>query len=46
MTPPRLARWLLRLAAPRADREFLLADAAEEFERIALESGRRAAGRW
>ena len=46
MTPPRLARWLLRLAAPRADREFLLADAAEEFERIALESGRRAAVRW
>jgi predicted permease len=46
MTPPRLARWLLRIATPRTDREFLLADAAEEFERIALEAGRATAIRW
>ena len=44
MKPPTVAQWLLRLAAPRADREFLLADAAEEFERIAIESGRRDGG--
>lgn len=46
MKPPTVAQWLLRLATPRADREFLLADAAEEFERIAIESGRRTATRW
>jgi putative ABC transport system permease protein len=46
MRPPRVAEWLLRLATPRADREFLLADIGEEFERVVRESGPSAASRW
>ena len=46
MRPPRVAERILRLATPHEDREFLLADIAEEFERIAHESGRAAADRW
>src|SRR5688572_5658882 len=44
--PPRLASLLLRLAADREDRSFILEDAREEFERIVQTDGMRAANRW
>ncbi len=44
--PPRLASSLLRLAAHRDDRHFILDDAREEFERIAGGEGIRAANTW
>jgi putative ABC transport system permease protein len=44
--PPRLASFLLRVAADRHDRAFILDDAREEFERIAGTEGGRAARRW
>lgn len=45
MTPPRVAQWLARLAAPRAVAESYLDDLAESFERVAREHGPRAARR-
>jgi putative ABC transport system permease protein len=44
--PPPVASFLLRLAADRDDRHFILDDAREEFERIAGGEGIRAAKRW
>jgi putative ABC transport system permease protein len=44
--PPRLAERLLRAATPAEDREFLLADIAEEFQRLTASAGRGAAVRW
>lgn len=45
MTPPRLARWLVRLAAGE-DRTFVLSDLEEELARQAGGRGDRAARRW
>lgn len=46
MTPPRLARWLLSIAAPRDERADLLADLAEEAAARESEQGLDAARRW
>jgi predicted permease len=44
-TPPRLARALIRLVAPPPDRDFIVADLAEDYAREA-EHGRWRAHRW
>lgn len=44
--PPRLAAWLLRMTAAREDRAFLVDDAADEFQQLADQNGRRSARRW
>jgi putative ABC transport system permease protein len=46
MRPPLLASWVLRLAARRDDRPFLLGDLRDEFNAVAAAYGRRAAARW
>jgi putative ABC transport system permease protein len=46
MPPPRLAMWCLRYLAGRNDARYLLSDLREEYDAIARERGRRAAGRW
>jgi len=45
--PPLAARWILRLALPRAEREFFLGDLEEDFfERVLRERDARAARSW
>ncbi len=44
--PPRLARWLLAKALPRADRRFALADIEDEFERRCGSHGLATARAW
>ena len=46
MRPPRLARALLRMAAPRDDRPFVLADVDGEFTRMTEHADPAAARRW
>jgi predicted permease len=46
MTPPRLARLLIAVVVGREDRRFVLADLAEEFERLARDEGPAAARVW
>jgi putative ABC transport system permease protein len=46
MRPPVVAERLLRIVTSKADRRYLLADLAEEFDRLAAQRGRRAAARW
>jgi len=43
---PRVARALVRLVSPRADRDFILEDLRERFEAIARERSPAAARRW
>ncbi|MBK8006540.1 MAG: ABC transporter permease [Gemmatimonadetes bacterium] len=45
-TPPRLAAWLLRRLVPAGEREFLLGDLEEGFDRHARGQGSAAAWRW
>jgi predicted permease len=44
--PPRLAQWLATARLPDAQREFVLGDLDEEFQRAAAADGERAARRW
>ena len=45
--PPLTARWLLRLALPRAEREFFMGDLEEQFNAEVLpRAGKRAARAW
>ncbi len=44
--PPRLATWIVRIAAAAAERDELLADLADEFGEQAAAAGARAARRW
>lgn len=44
--PPRLLRWMISITCPDADRPFVLADLAEEFEERAADAGPAAARRW
>ena len=46
MTPPRLWRWLLHAAAPRADRRFVDADLGDEFDERVARDGTAAARAW
>ena len=44
--PPRLARWLLAVCSPAADRIFLEGDFEEIYHALVAEKGRQAARRW
>ena len=44
--PPQLARWILRIATPRDDRAFLVADIDDEFAERAREQSPRLARHW
>ncbi|HEX5217312.1 MAG TPA: ABC transporter permease, partial [Vicinamibacterales bacterium] len=46
MTPPRLWRWLLHAATPRADRRFVNADLAGEFDERVARDGAKSARAW